>query len=70
MLLQHEFVIHLVDMIPGRSTMTWLYPLYDIDVLINGVGRPEIPSCLGDAWLAGRMSKLSLRSAKEIPAHL
>src|SRR6476619_6566718 len=72
MLLQHEFVIHLVDMIPGEkhdepSSMR----LYDIDVLINGVGRPEIPICLRNA-LAGRQNVEALIAlrAKEIPAHL
>jgi len=47
--------------------------LYDIDILINGVGRPRgYQFVVGDA-LAGRPEcrRLSLRSgAKEIPAHL
>ena len=59
---------------PVRDTpeaLTGYMRLYDIDILINGVGRPEIPICLGDA-LAGRQNVEALIAlrAKEIPAHL
>ena len=39
--------------------------LDDVDVLVDGVGRAEIPCVSETRWLAGRMSKLSLRSGRK-----
>ena len=72
MLPQHEFVIHLVDVISREQyDESGSVRLDDIDVLIDGVGRAKIPVCLRDA-LARRQNIEALipLGTKEIPAHL
>ena len=72
MLLQHAFVVHLVDVISGEKHDEFgIVQLDDVDVLINGVSRSEVPVRLRDA-LARRQdieTLVPLRT-KEVPAHL
>ena len=72
MLLQHELVVHLVDVISGEQHDKFgVVRLDDVDVLVNCVRRPEIPVRLGNA-LAGRQNIETFVAfgTKEIPAHL
>src|ERR1700704_4289584 len=72
MLLQHAFVVHLVDVISGEKHDEFgIVRLDDVDVLINGVSRSEVPVRLRDA-LARRQdieTLVALRT-KEVPTHL
>ena len=72
MLLQHHLVIHFVDVVPGEQhDESGAVGFDDIDVLIDGVRRPEIPACLGNT-LAGRqdIETLVALGPEKVPAHL
>src|SRR6266851_9198438 len=71
-LLQHELIIHLVDVISGEQYDKFgVVGLDDVDVLVNCVGCPEIPVLLGNA-LTGRQNIEAFVSfgTKKIPTHL
>src|ERR1700730_1738791 len=72
MLFQHLLIIYLLDVISSeKHDESRVVRLDNVDVLIDRVGRPEIPVRLGDA-LAGRqdVEAFVALGAKEIPAHL
>ena len=71
-LLQHLFVVHLVDMVAGEDDHELRrVALDDVDVLIDRVGRAEIPHRLGDA-LRGRQDVETLVAfgPEKVPAAL
>ena len=72
MLAQHQFVVHLVDVVAGQDDHVFgIVVLDDVDVLVDGVGRTLIPLRLGDA-LAGRqdVEALVALGPQEVPAAL
>jgi len=55
MLLEHALVIHLVDVVSGQQHDEFGFVrLDDVDVLVHGVGRAEIPVGLRDALAGGQ----------------
>ena len=65
MLLQHQLVVHLVDVVAGQDDHELgIVALDDVDVLVDRVGGALVPLVSETRWLAGRMSKLSLRSGR------
>ena len=71
-LLQHQLVVHLVDMVAGEhDEVLGVIVLQDVEVLIDRVGRAEVPAVLRDA-LAGRedVEDLVALGAEEVPAAL
>ena len=71
-LLQHLFVVHLVDMVARQDDhVLRRVALDDVDVLIDRVGRAEIPHGLGNA-LRGRQDVEALVALRteEVPAPL
>ncbi len=72
MLLQHVFVVHLVDMVAGQDDHVLdAIILDDVDVLVDGVGGAFVPLRFGDA-LGGRQNVEALVAlgAEEVPAAL
>ena len=72
MLLQHQLVVHLVDVIARQDHHELgIVRLDDIDVLKHGVGRAIVPLRFGDA-LAGRqdIETLVALGTQEVPATL
>ena len=70
MLLQHELVVHLVDVIAGQyDDVLGAVAFDDVDVLVDGVGGAEIPAVLRNA-LARRQNVEALVAdgAQEVPA--
>ena len=61
-----RLVVHLVDVVAGQDDHE-LGPvgLDDVDVLVDRVGGALVPLVSETRWLAGRMSKLSLRSGRK-----
>ncbi len=70
MLLQHELVVHLVDVIAGQHDDVFgVVALDDVDVLINGVGGAEIPAVFGNALACRQdIEALVADGAHEVPA--
>ncbi len=71
-LLQHPFVVHLVDMVAGQDDHVLdAVILDDVDILVNRVGCAFVPLRLRDA-LAGRKDVEALvpLRAEEVPAAL
>ena len=72
MLLQHRLVIHFINMVAGEQHDIFrVIALDDVEVLIDGVGRAEIPVIFRDA-LARRenVEAFVTLGAKEAPAAL
>ena len=62
-LVEHLLVVHLVDVVAGQDDdVLGRVALDDVDVLVHRIRGPRIPRSSETRWLAGRMSKLSLRS--------
>jgi len=72
MLSQHHLVVHLVDVVAGEKNDEFAgMRLDDVDVLIDRIGRAEVPHRLRDALAGGEDVKtLIALGAKEVPAHL
>ena len=71
-LLQHQLVVHLVDVVAGEQhDVTRIVALDDVDVLIHRVRRAEVPLVLGNA-LARRqdVEAFVALGAEEVPAAL
>ncbi len=72
MLLQHQFVVHLVDVVAGQDDHVFRrVALDDVDVLEHGVGGAFIPLRFGNALGGGQDVEafISLRP-EEVPAAL
>ena len=72
MLLKHDLVVHLVDVVAGEDDdVARRVVLDDVDVLVDRVGRAGVPLVLGDA-LAGRQDVEALVASgpQEVPAVL
>jgi hypothetical protein len=72
MLLEHFLVVHLVDVVAREDDyILRAVTLNNVDVLIDGVRRAEIPHGLGDALRGGQhVEALIAFGAKEVPAAL
>ena len=70
MLLQHELVVHFIDVIARQHDDVFgVVALDDVDVLINRVGGAEIPAVLGNALARGQdIEALVADGAQEVPA--
>ena len=71
-LAQHQLVVHLVDVVAGEQhDEARVVALDDVDVLIDGVRRADIPLLLGDALACRQdVEALVALGAEEVPAHL
>ena len=71
-LLQHLFVVHLVDVIAGEQHHELgTIALDDVDVLIDRVGGPEVPHRLVDALRSGQdVEAFVALGPEEVPASL
>ena len=71
-LLQHHFIVHLVDVIAGEQhDELGAMALDDVDVLVDRIRGPEIPHGFGDALAGGQDIKAFVAlGTEEIPAHL
>ena len=72
MLSQHDFVVHLVDVVPGQHhDVPRPVVLDDVHVLVNGIGGAGIPHVLGDPLARGEdIETLVSLGAQEVPASL
>ena len=72
MLLEHQLVIHLVDMIPRQNQHELRRIAFDdVDVLEDGVGGAFVPLQLGDALRGGEdVEAFVALGAQEVPAAL
>src|SRR5579871_2372514 len=72
MLLQHDLVVHFVNMVASQQDdKPAAVPFDNVDVLIDRVGSPRIPHRLRDALARGQdIEAFVALGAKEIPAHL
>src|SRR5277367_6020304 len=72
MLLQHELVVHFVDVVTGENDdIPGAITFDDIDVLINRIRGPEIPIGFGNALARGQnVETLVALGPKEVPTHL
>jgi hypothetical protein len=73
MLLKHEFVIHLVDVVARENDDVFRRPvaLDDVDVLEHGIGGAGVPLRLAHALAGGQdVEALIPLGAEEIPAAL
>ncbi|MGY3356921.1 hypothetical protein ACVWZK_003584 [Bradyrhizobium sp. GM0.4] len=71
-LAQHHLVIHFIDMVAGENDDEAAGVGFDdVDVLVDCIGRADIPHVFGDA-LARRedVEALVALGAEEVPAHL
>lgn len=72
MLLQHDLVIHLVDVVAGEhQDVLGAVRFEDVDVLIDRIRRADIPHRFGDALARGQdIETLVSFRAEEVPAAL
>ena len=71
-LLQHRFVVHLVDVVTGeQDDVLGSVALDDVDVLEHGVSGAGIPGGLADALAGGKdVEAFVALGAEEVPAPL
>jgi hypothetical protein len=72
MLLEHEFVVHLVDVIARQDhDELRVIALDDVDVLVDRVGRSLVPQGLGHTLAGGQdVETLVALGSQEVPAAL